>query len=71
MRGFVDRMGEIEGTGRVLSVSFAHGFPWGDVADIGAKVLVITDDAPDQGAEIAGRLGRELGGCAKRRRPGT
>ena len=60
MRGFVDRMGEIEGADGVLSVSFAHGFPWGDVADIGAKVVVITDDAPAQGAEIAARLGREL-----------
>ena len=59
-RGFVDRMAEIEGAGRVLSVSFAHGFPWGDVANIGAKMLVITDDAPEAGAEIAERLGREL-----------
>ena len=60
MRGFVDRMGEIEGPDRVLSISFAHGFPWGDVVDVGARILVITDDAPDEGARIAERLGREL-----------
>ena len=60
MRGFVDRMSEIEDAEGVLSVSFAHGFPWGDVADIGARILVITDDAPVMGAEIAARLGGEL-----------
>ena len=31
-RGFVDRMTALEGKAGVLSVSFAHGFPWGDVA---------------------------------------
>jgi microcystin degradation protein MlrC len=34
MRGFVDRMGEIEDAEGALSISFIHGFPWGDVADI-------------------------------------
>ena len=36
-----------------LSVSLGHGFPWGDVADMGTRVLVVTDDRPDKGAALA------------------
>ena len=36
---------------RVLSVSLGHGFPWADVADLGAKVLVVTDGDAGQGRE--------------------
>jgi microcystin degradation protein MlrC len=57
MRGFVDRMKALEGRDGVLSVSLVHGFPWGDVADAGVKVLVITDD----NAPKAEALARELG----------
>ena len=60
MRGFVDRMQALEGTDGVLSVSFGHGFPWADVADVGAKVVVVTDDRPEHGAALAERLGREI-----------
>ena len=28
----------------MLSVSLGHGFPWGDVAEMGTRVLVVTDD---------------------------
>jgi microcystin degradation protein MlrC len=27
----------------VLSISFGHGFPWGDSPDLGARLLVVTD----------------------------
>lgn len=57
MRGFVDRMTEIEKRAGVLSVSLAHGFPWGDVPHAGTKVLVVTDADP----ELARQLARELG----------
>ena len=43
MRGFVDRLFEAERRQGVLSASFVHGFPWGDMAETGAKVLVYTD----------------------------
>lgn len=43
MRRFIDRMQGLEGRDGLLSVSLIHGFPWGDVADVGARVLVITD----------------------------
>lgn len=60
MKGFVARLRALEGRDGVLSVSIAHGFPWGDVADCGTRVLVITDDRAEQGAALAERLGREL-----------
>jgi microcystin degradation protein MlrC len=41
--GFVRRMEALEGRDGILSVSFGHGFPWGDVADVGAKMLVVAD----------------------------
>lgn len=60
MRGFVDRMMALEGRDGVLSVSLAHGFPWGDVAELGTRVLVITDDRKSQGDALARRLGDEV-----------
>ncbi len=54
MRGFVDAMQAAEARGDVLSLSLAHGFPWGDVPALGCKMLAITDgDAA--GAERAAR----------------
>ena len=44
MRSIVDNLGEIEQREGILSADIAHGFPWGDVADCGTRVLVITDN---------------------------
>ena len=60
MRGFVRRMAEHEGRDGILSVSFGHGFPWGDVADVGAKMLVVADGDAQAAAALATTLGREL-----------
>lgn len=60
MRGFVRRMAEHEGRDGILSVSFGHGFPWGDVADVGAKMLVVADGEGQAAAALAARLGHEL-----------
>jgi microcystin degradation protein MlrC len=46
----------------VLSVSIAHGFPWGDTADTGSKVLAITDGDAALAASTAEALGRDLYG---------
>jgi microcystin degradation protein MlrC len=43
--------------GAVLSISVVHGFPRGDVPDMGAKVLVVTDDD----AALAERTAHEFG----------
>jgi len=60
VRGFVDRMTAMEGRDGILSVSFGHGFPWADVADVGAKVLVVADGDPALAEAAARRLGQEL-----------
>ena len=60
VRGFVDRMTAMEGRDGILSVSFGHGFPWADVADVGAKILVVADGDPAKAEAAARRLGQEL-----------
>jgi len=59
-RSFVNKLKSLEGKDGVLSVSLGHGFPWGDVPDLGTKVLVVTDDNPKKGAQLASELGREF-----------
>ncbi|MHA6732203.1 M81 family metallopeptidase [Devosia sp. A369] len=39
----VDYMHNLERQDGILSASFSHGFPWADVPDVGAKVLVVTN----------------------------
>ena len=60
MRDYVDGMTALEQTSGILSVSLAHGFPWADVARVGARTLVITDGDPDLAARTAERLAKEL-----------
>ncbi|MBN9526398.1 MAG: M81 family metallopeptidase [Alphaproteobacteria bacterium] len=60
MRSYVDRIKALEGRDGVLTVSVAHSFPWGDVPDMGTKILVTTDDDQAAAAALAERLGREL-----------
>ena len=43
MRSFVDGLHKAEQRDGVISVSFVHGFPWGDCEDVGAKVLVYSN----------------------------
>ena len=60
MRSFVRRMAALEGRDGILSVSFGHGFPWGDVADVGAKVVVVADADMAKAEALARRLGEEV-----------
>ena len=59
-RGFVDRIQALEGKGGVLSISISHGFPWGDVPDMGTQVLVYTDGDQAAGQRLARQLADEL-----------
>lgn len=59
-RGFVDRIQALEGKDGVLSISVAHGFAWGDVPDMGTKVLVYTDGDAAKARQLAARLADEL-----------
>ncbi len=56
MRSFVDRLLDCESEDDVVSVSFIHGFPWGDNPDVGSKVLVYTDRSPALAKDVAARL---------------
>ena len=57
---FVDRIKAMEGKDGILSVSIAHCFPYGDVAEIGTRVLVIADGDKKKADALATRLGEEL-----------
>ena len=60
MKSFVAKMAACEGKDGVLSVSFGHGFPWGDVADVGAKMIVITDNDEPKAKRIAADFANEI-----------
>src|SRR3954468_24081565 len=60
MRGLVDKIMALEGKDRVLSVSIGHCFPYGDVPECSARILVLTDDAKPHGDRLAEQIGREL-----------
>ncbi|MEA1672724.1 M81 family metallopeptidase [Nitrospirillum sp. BR 11163] len=60
MAGVLRLMWAAEARPGVLSVSFAHGFPWADVADVGSKMLVVADGDRTLAETVAGELGREV-----------
>ena len=61
MRRFVDRVTALESElPHVLSISIVHGFLGGDVPEMGTKIIVVTDNAPEEGAALARQLGLEL-----------
>ncbi|MDK4717899.1 M81 family metallopeptidase [Rhizobium sp. CNPSo 3968] len=60
MRSFVTRMCEAEGRNGILSVSFGHGFPWADVPEVGAKMLVVADNNLEAATNTAKRFRQEL-----------
>jgi microcystin degradation protein MlrC len=57
---FVREMKEAEAEDGVIAVSFNHGFPWGDVPHMGAKMLVVTDAEPERAQELADRFSRRI-----------
>ncbi len=59
MRSLVDRVVAMEQRSGVCSVSVVHGFPWGDVAEAGTKVLVYAGTA-EQATRCVSDVGGEL-----------
>jgi microcystin degradation protein MlrC len=59
-RSLVDRIRALEGRDGVLSISISHGFPLGDVPDMGTKVLVYTDGDQAKAEALARKLADEL-----------
>ena len=55
VKSFIQRLREVEGDG-ILSVSLGHGYPWGDVADVGAKIVVIADGDRARAKSLASEL---------------
>jgi microcystin degradation protein MlrC len=60
MRDFVAKMRRAERAEGVLSVSLAHGFPHGDVTDLGARLVVITDNNRDKAQTLVDSLAAKL-----------
>ena len=60
MKTFVARMHALEGRDGILSISFGHGFPWGDVPCVTARMLVIADGDKKKAEDLARQLGQEV-----------
>lgn len=60
LRELVDTTIELESQGQALSISLMHGFPWSDMEDSGAAVLVTTNASRQIGDRIAADLGRRF-----------
>jgi microcystin degradation protein MlrC len=60
MRSLTDWFSEIEKRDGVLSVSFGHGFPWGDTPDTGSRVIAITDNDPALARALAEEIGLKI-----------
>lgn len=59
-RGFVDRIQALEGRDGILSISVSHGFAWGDVPDMGTRLLVYADGDAAKAQALARQLADEL-----------
>jgi len=57
LRDFVDHMISQEGRDGILSLSLCHGFPWADVADVGVKVIAVTDGDEERAVAAARHYG--------------
>ena len=60
MRQIIDDMCRAEQQPGVLSVSFGHGFPFGDVPEAGGKVLVVTDNDETLAQQVAEDIGMKI-----------
>jgi microcystin degradation protein MlrC len=60
IRGFVDRLNALEERADILSISFVHGFPWGDTPDTGSRVLVYGNNDRAAAQRLADELAAEV-----------
>ncbi len=60
MAEFVAEMKAQEGRDGVLSLSLGHGFPWGDTADSGVRMLAVVDGDATLAADVARRFGERF-----------
>ncbi len=57
MNELIRRVHEMEARAGILSVTVATGFPWADVPDMGASVIVVADNDPALARSMADELG--------------
>jgi microcystin degradation protein MlrC len=60
MRAFVDRAAAMEGKDGILSVSIGHCYPYADVPEMGARILVVADGDKAAADRAATLLGQEF-----------
>jgi microcystin degradation protein MlrC len=60
MAELLERVRAAEKRPGVLSISIAHGFPWGDTPETGTKVLAIADNDAELAARVAEEFGRDI-----------
>ena len=60
MSRFVGKLRDLEETDGIISISFCHGFPWGDSVHNGAKMLVYANADSSLAARTAVELGTEI-----------
>jgi microcystin degradation protein MlrC len=69
MRGFVDAMMAREGQDGILSLSLTHGFPWGDTARTGTRMLAIAEADAGKAESAAREFGEKLWDLREELRP--
>jgi len=60
MKSFLEELRSFEGHDGIHSISVVHGFPWGDVSDVGTKVLIVAEATAKSPKKLAEFLGRKL-----------
>ncbi|OGT31973.1 MAG: hypothetical protein A3E87_06505 [Gammaproteobacteria bacterium RIFCSPHIGHO2_12_FULL_35_23] len=62
VKEFIDQLIMLEKDDpKIISISFIHGFIWGDVSDLGAKILVYTEKKLDPDGLYAAKIAAKLG----------
>jgi microcystin degradation protein MlrC len=69
MKSIIDRLRDVERRGVAVTASIVHGYPYCDVADMGTKVLVITNNQLDKANRLAREIGEALFALRGRTRP--
>ncbi len=60
MRALVDRAAALEGRDGILSVSLGHSYPYADVPEMSAGVLVVADGDKARADRVATEIGQEF-----------
>jgi microcystin degradation protein MlrC len=60
LRAFTDRLMALEDGERILSISFIHGFPWGDTPRTGSRMLVYANSDRGAAQALASSLAAEI-----------